>query len=203
MEAVEKLSCGMKGAIMMEYKSIGDNWYEVLGSNAKQETMIFSISNYVTDNLKDKKDIHVIWHKHGKTKKLMKSHICLHTYVRDSEGNCFGLYNPTIRNDGQINFRWVLEDTPENEKKIIDECIRLFESATGKSATEEKIEHIKEAAKEQKLEVVHELPEGWKERNYATDPIGAVTIDNNKKHFIYIDGRTKKNPEYKKMLLIK
>ena len=63
MEAVEKLSCGMKGAIMMEYKSIGDNWYEVLGSNAKQETMIFSISNYVTDNLKDKKDIHVIWHK--------------------------------------------------------------------------------------------------------------------------------------------
>lgn len=55
MEAVEKLSCGMKGAIMMEYKSIGDNWYEVLGSNAKQETMIFSISNYVTDNLKDKK----------------------------------------------------------------------------------------------------------------------------------------------------
>lgn len=53
------------------------------------------------------------------------------------------------------------------------------------------------------LEVVHELPEGWKERNYATDPIGAVTIDNNKKHFIYIDGRTKKNPEYKKMLLIK
>lgn len=45
---------------MMEYKSRGDNWYEVLGSNAKQETMIFSISNYVTDNLKDKKDIHVI-----------------------------------------------------------------------------------------------------------------------------------------------
>jgi hypothetical protein len=193
----------MKGAIMMEYKSRGDNWYEVLGSNAKQETMIFSISNYVTDNLKDKKDIHVIWHKHGKTKKLMKSHICLHTYVRDSEGNCFGLYNPTIRNDGQINFRWVLEDTPENEKKIIDECIRLFEFATGKSATDRKIERVMEAAKEQKLEVVHELPEGWKERNYATDPIGAVTIDNNKKHFIYIDGRTKKNPEYKKMLLIK
>ena len=97
----------------------------------------------------------------------------------------------------------MLEDTPENEKKIIDECIRLFESATGKSATDRKIERVMEAAKEQKLEVVHELPEGWKERNYATDPIGAVTIDNNKKHFIYIDGRTKKNPEYKKMLLIK
>lgn len=98
---------------------------------------------------------------------------------------------------------WVLEDTPENEKKIIDECIRLFESATGKSATDRKIERVMEAATERKLEVVYELPKGWKERNCATDPAGAVTIDNNKKHFIHIDGRTKKNPEYKKMLLIK
>ena len=96
----------------------------------------------------------------------------------------------------------MFEDTEENRKKIIEECIRLFESATGKSATEKKLEHVMEAAKERGLEVVSELPEGWKKNPLMTDPCGAVTIDNGERIFIVVDGRPKKNPEYKRMLLI-
>ena len=97
-----------------------------------------------------------------------------------------------------INFDWLLEDTEENRKKIIEACIELFEAAKGKSATEKKIEHVMKVAKEKGIKVVSEIPVGWNKNPFATDPYGAVTIDNGKPIFV----NHKRNPEYQRMFLI-
>ena len=103
--------------------------------------------------------------------------------------------------DDLLNYEQPCE-TEENRKKIIEACIELFESATGKSATERKMEHVMEVAKERGMDVVSEIPEGWKKNPLMTDPCGAVTIDNGKPIFIKVGDRHKKNQEYKRMLLI-
>lgn len=142
-----------------------------------------------------------LWYKAGRTNRILESYIGCHTYIYDSENGCYGGYNVTEKYDGNrnvINFDWLLEDTEENRNKIIEACIELFESATGKSATEKKLEHVMEVAKQKGLEVVYELPNGWKKNPLMTDPRGAVTIDNGKPIF----ANHKMNPMYKRMLLI-
>ena len=193
----------------VENNGYGNTWIHVIGENAKKEKMVIEISATHSDEdkpfAKDKNSLPFLWHKNGWTDKVMESYINCHTYVHDSEGGCYGSYNVTEKYDGKrnvINFDWLLEDTEENRKKIIEACIKLFESATGKSATERKMEHVMEVAKERGLEVVDKLPEGWKKNPLMTDPAGAITIDNGKNIFIKIDGRHKRNPEYKRMLLV-
>lgn len=55
-----------------------------------------------------------------------------------------------------------------------------------------------EVAKEKGIKVVSEIPEGWNKNSLATDPWGAVTIDNGKPIFV----NHKRNPEYQRMFLI-
>ena len=193
----------------IEKRDFGSTWVHVIGKNAKQETMTIEIFATHSDEdkpfAKDKNSLPYLWHKNGWTDNVMESYINCHTYVHDSEGGCYGGYNVTEKYDGKrnvINFDWLLEDTEENRKKIIEACIELFESATGKSATERKMEHVMEVAKERGMDVVSEIPEGWKKNPLMTDPCGAVTIDNGKPIFIKVGDRHKKNPEYKRMLLI-
>lgn len=193
---------------MMKYeieepKGFGSTWIKVIGKNAKQETMTIEIVH--CENPGGKNSLPYLWYKEGLTDKVMETYIGCHTYVYDSENGCYGGYNVTEKYDGKrnvINFDWLLEDTEENRKKIIEACIELFESATGKSATERKMEHVMEVAKERGMDVVSEIPEGWKKNPLMTDPWGAVTIDNGKPIFIKVGERHKKNPEYKRMLLI-
>ena len=193
---------------MMQYeieepKGFGSTWIKVIGKNAKQETMTIEIVH--CENPGGKNSLPYLWYKEGLTDKVMETYIGCHTYVYDSENGCYGGYNVTEKYDGKrnvINFDWLLEDTEENRKKIIEACIELFESATGKSATERKMEHVMEVAKERGMDVVSEIPEGWKKNPLMTDPWGAVTIDNGKPIFIKVGERHKKNPEYKRMLLI-
>ena len=92
-----------------------------------------------------------------------------------------------------INFDWMFENTEENKQKLIDECIRLFESATGKSATEEKMEKCEAYAKENDLEIVNEKPDGWHELLGIYTPSGSVVITNRK---------TFKQKEYKRALYV-
>lgn len=187
----------------IEKRDFGSTWVHVIGKNAKQETMTIEIVH--CKNPGGKNSLPYLWHKNGWTDNVMESYINCHTYVHDSEGGCYGGYNVTEKYDGKrnvINFDWLLEDTEENRKKIIEACIELFESATGKSATERKMEHVMEVAKERGMDVVSEIPEGWKKNPLMTDPWGAVTIDNGKPVFIKVGERHKKNPEYNRMLLI-
>lgn len=193
---------------MMKYeieepKGFGSTWIKVIGKNAKQETMTIEIVH--CENSGGKNSLPYLWYKEGLTDKVMETYIGCNTYVYDSENGCYGGYNVTEKYDGKrnvINFDWLLEDTEENKKKIIDACIELFEAATGKSATERKMEHVIEVAKERGMDVVSEIPEGWKKNPLMTDPWGAVTIDNGKPIFIKVGERHKKNPEYKRMLLV-
>lgn len=189
---------------MMKYeiekpKEFGSTWVKVIGKNAKQETMTIEIVH--CKNPGGNNSLPYLWYKAGWIDKVLESYIGCHTYVHDSENGCYGGYNVTEKYDGKrnvINFDWMLEDTEENRNKIIEACIGLFESATGKSATEKKIEHVMEVAKQKGLEVVSELPKGWKENPLITDPCGAVTIDNGTPLFV----NHKMNPEHKRMLLI-
>lgn len=195
---------------MMQYeikepKGFGSTWIKVIGKNAKQETMTIEIVH--CENPGGNNSLPYLWHKAGWTDKVMETYLCCHTYVDDSEGNCYGRYNPTekLSDDGKrnvINFEWLFEDTEENMLKIINECIRLFESAKGKSATELKIEHVMEVAKERGIEVVFELPKGWTEKHCFADPLGATTIENGKRFFKKENGKLQKNQDYKQMLMI-
>lgn len=60
--------------------------------------MEITLSSTVTDNPKDKKDMHYLWYKHGFTDRIMKSHINCHTYVRDSEGGVVLVYTIPSQN---------------------------------------------------------------------------------------------------------
>ena len=74
----------------------------------------------------------------------------------------------------------MFENTEENKQKLIDECIRIFENATGKSATQEKMEKIEAYAAENGLEIINEKPEGWRELNGISCPRGCVVVTNQK-----------------------
>ena len=126
-----------------------------------------------------------LWYKNGYTERVLDTYWSVNTYVKDSEGRSWGKYNPQTKRseDGKrmvINFDWMMEATEENKNKIINEVYRIFSEATGKSATEEKIEKVREYAKINKLEVITEIPEGWIKVNYTTDPAGVISVCNMK-----------------------
>ena len=72
----------------------------------------------------------------------------------------------------------MFENTEENKQKLIDEAIRLFESAIGKSATQEKMERCNKYANENGLDIVTGKPEGWHELWGIASPEGSVVITN-------------------------
>ena len=78
-------------------------------------------------------------------------------------------------------------------QKLIDECIRLFESAKGKSATEEKMEKISAYAKENNLDIVTDKLDGWRELPGIPSPRGSVVITNRNGFF---------DKDYKEKLLV-
>ena len=171
-------------------------WIHVTEPNEKGETLLIELSE--CENSGGKKSNPYLWYKAGYTDKILNTYICIHTYVTDSEGNCRGAYNPQekISEDGKrlvINFDWMFENTEENRQKLIDECIRLFESAMGKSATQEKMEKCEAYAKENDLEIVNEKPEGWRELWGISSPAGSVVITNRLSF---------KQKDYKRALLI-
>ena len=158
-------------------------WIHVTEPNEKGEKLLIELSE--CENPGGKNALPVLWKKHGFIDRVLDAYICIHTYVTDTEGNCYGRYNPQTKlsDDGKrhvINFDWMFENTEENKQKLIDECIRIFESAKGKSATQEKIEKCETYAKENNLEIVNEKPEGWRELNGVYCPHGSVVITNQK-----------------------
>lgn len=193
---------------MMEYKiekrDYGSTWIYVIGENAKKEKLTIEIVH--CENLGGKKSLPYLWWREGWTDKVIETWIGCSTYVHDSEGGCYGGYNVTERYNGKknvINFDWLLEDTEENRKKIIEACIKLFESATGKSATEIKLEKIHKYAKENDLTVLDKAPNGWKQTTCLTAPYGALLYVNNEPLFIKNeDGKKVWNKNRKQVLVI-
>jgi len=103
----------------------------------------------------------------------------------ETENNCYGIYNPQSKrsDDGKrnvINFDWIFEATEENKQKLLEEVYNRFMAATGKTATEKKIENVYNHAKKCGHEVYKELPEGWKMLKGTYAPLGSVLISNGK-----------------------
>ena len=171
-------------------------WIHVTEPNQKAETLTIELVE--CENPGGKKSLPYLWHKAGYTDKFLDTYLCIHTYCTDSEGNCYGRYNPQTKrsDDGKrnvLNFDWMYENTEENKQKLINETIRLFESATGKSATQEKMEWCEKYASENELEIVTKKPEGWHELFGISSPVGSVVITNRKSF---------KQKDYKKALLV-
>lgn len=189
----------------IEKRDFGSTWVNVIGKNAKQETMIIEIVH--CENLGGKNSLPYLWYKEGWTDKIMETYIGCNTYVHDSENGCYGDYNPQSKRseDGKrsvINFEWLLEDTEENRKKLIKECIKRFESATGKSATELKLEKIYKYAKERGMEVVTEIPNGFEKHRCMTDPYGSIRLTKGRYFLHDKSGKLYVNPDRKELLLI-
>lgn len=181
-------------------------WINVIGENDKKERLVISICECT--NPGGQNSLPALWYKHGRTNKILETYLSVDAYVYDSENQCWGCYNPQIKRseDGRrsvIDFDWMLENTEENKQKLISECIRRFETAKGKSATEIKLDKIYEYAAKYNLDVLKRIPEGWKEIHCASDPIGCVRVVTNCPMFNRAnDGRYVKNPNYKKALLL-
>lgn len=164
--------------------------------NKKDETLMIELIECT--NSGGKNSLPYLWYKAGYTDRILDTYLSIDTSCTDSEGNCYHRYNPQTKrsDDGKrnvINFDWMFENTEENKQKLINETIRLFESATGKSATQEKMEQCEKYASENGLEIVTEKPEGWRELLGISAPAGSVVVTN----------RTSfKQKDYKKALLI-
>lgn len=65
------------------------------------------------------------WVKNGYIPAALSTWWSISTYVYDKDGNCWGRYNPQIKDHLKINFDWVLSGTEENKKKIIREIDRI------------------------------------------------------------------------------
>lgn len=159
-------------------------WLKFNEKNKKNESLTIELLLCKNDQ-SYKKSLPNLWYQKGYTDRVLETYWSVNTYVKDSEGYSWGCYNPQVkRSEDQnrmvINFDWMLEGTEENKEKIINEVYRIFSEATGKSATEEKVDRVKTFANTNNLEVVIEIPEGWEKVNYATDPKGSISICNMK-----------------------
>jgi len=72
-----------------------------------------------------------LWHRSGRIGEWMPQTLHVSTNYADGHGNTWGWFNPTIKEaeDGErneIDFRWVLAATEENEALLLEECERRY-----------------------------------------------------------------------------
>lgn len=148
-------------------------------SNEKGETLIIELSK--CENCDGSNSLPNLWKKNGCIDRVLETYWSIQTYIKDTEGNNFMLYNPQVKNENGrsvLNFDWMFEATEKNKEKLINEVYRLFSSAKGETATEIKQRKIKEYAEQNNIQIYEELPQGWKVLNYAYAPTGSVIITN-------------------------
>lgn len=81
-------------------------------------------------NLQDKSSLMNLWYKNGYITKKLNNYLVVNTYYT-TENGCFGKYNITTkltkdRKREVINFDYLLEDTEENRKLLLNKCISLY-----------------------------------------------------------------------------
>lgn len=95
------------------------------------DRFIIEVSRIFPD-LKNPDSLMNIWKKWGYIPAVLPSYLVVRTYFTDISGNCWGWYNITEKTSegGKrrvIDFDYLLEATPENEKRLVAECIRMRE----------------------------------------------------------------------------
>lgn len=96
--------------------------YTFLNENKNGETIVVDMAHGYASP-KSRTSLPARWKSAGYTKKLLTSWINVDVYVTDAKGNCYNKYNPTIA-DRVINFDWMIEDTPENRQRMLEEIER-------------------------------------------------------------------------------
>lgn len=173
----------MKKEYIIEQMAESRWFYKFTDTNEKGEKLIIELSK-CEDWKESKNSLPKLWKKNGYIDRVLETYWCIQTYVKDTEGNSFGRYNPQdkLSEDGKrmvINFDWMFEATEENKEKLINEVYRLFSSAKGLTATQEKIRRIKEYAIKNDIDIYKEIPQGWKQLDGClTAPRGTVWISN-------------------------
>lgn len=197
----------MKYNYKVKRQKFGPIKVEVQETNAKKETMVIEL--YECTNPGGKNSLPYLWYKEGWTETELETYLSMNTYVTDSEGNCRGAYSPTVKYSEEkkrfvLDFDWMLENTPENQEKLINEAVSRFMAATGKSATEVKLEKIQKFADENGVDVFREIPAGWTEdKHWMGDPYGTVRIINGQKILKKdSNGKVRRNPLYRTALLV-
>ena len=83
----------------------------------KIETEIDVIANDYVNSIVNQ------WYEHGWIDHPYQSYINIDTYITKENGDCRGLYNPTITKDGKVNFDWVFNATQSNLDKLMKEFV--------------------------------------------------------------------------------
>lgn len=102
-------------------------WITINEANSDGETLIFELTKCI--NPGGKNSIPALWYKNGYTKTLLSSFWSLNTFVTHEKYGCYRAYDPTVKDNHQINFDYMLEATPENAEIIVKEMIRRFLAA--------------------------------------------------------------------------
>lgn len=156
-------------------------FYTFTDVNEKGEKLVIELSK-CEDWKESKNSLPKLWKKHGFINRVLETYWSIQTYVKNTEGNSYGIYNPQHKwSDGKrvIDFDWMFEATEENKEKLINEVYKLFSEAKGLTATQEKNKKIKEYAKQHNINIYKTIPEGWKKLNGClTAPCGTTWISN-------------------------
>ena len=89
--------------------------------------LVIEIKTHKADR-KSKYDLMSRWVKNGHLPEFIPERLHVDTYFYDEDGHCWGYYNPTEKRGGVgrvIDFEWMLAATPENEARIVAECLRM------------------------------------------------------------------------------
>lgn len=92
--------------------------YTFTNRSYNDEIIVVELIHCETDN-----SVGRYWKEMGRISEDLKTWISIDVYVEDIDGNCWGKYNPQVKN-GKIVFDWVLEDTPANRQKILTEIAK-------------------------------------------------------------------------------
>ena len=129
--------------------------YEFSGRTPNGERVICEITECYPDKEGwGKNSLPVVWKKAGYTKEVLPNYLCLHTYVYDEDGSCWGRYNPQDMEtwDGKrwvIDFTYMLPVSQENIDYLLSEVVRkansgapiLMEPITDRVIEEFKADH--------------------------------------------------------------
>lgn len=134
------------------------------------------------------------WKSAGFVSKFMPTTLHISTYYTDAKGNCWGRYNIMEKNREDapgrvVNFDYLREATPENEKELVAECIKLWDQAENaeaeplvgrvRFASGEQTEYtdVEEYIKAVKEELPYRSTTGFEFQTLTKDPAVRKAVD--------------------------
>lgn len=66
-----------------------------------------------------------LWVRNGYVPRFVERVLWAQTYLKTDEGEVTDVFNPQVKDRG-IDFAWLLEATPENEGRLLDEIWRRY-----------------------------------------------------------------------------